>query len=309
MERLEIIRETINYVRQFYGLRFVIKIDDKVLAEDLALGTYSDIDKIRRAGVEAIVTSLSDEAAVNLALEQKAKKLIFITKARGIFYPPRTLLRQLNVREARELLARPRAVNGTMRDKLEASIKACDAGIDRVHIIGCEEGSSLLEVFTCDGAGTMIYSRTPYEQIRKAEAGEINDIMEILRETSSKSVFDSALAVKAINNFWVFSVDGDIHGCMQLIARPDCDMMEIFCPVVTSRYETSDIIERLLRHAIEQAKEKRCKGVFLSIKNNNFYLPLYPWFLRLGFKKDMANQIPPADKNAGADCWVNLIEH
>lgn len=303
MERLQIIRETINYAHQFYGLRFVVKIDNQALTYVLERGIHGDIDKIRQTGIEVIVTHFSDEVAANIAVEQKAQKLIFVTNARGVFCPPDTLLRQLNVRDARELLAKPRAVNGTMRDKLEASIKACNCGINRVHIISGEEGNLLLEIFTCDGVGTMI-SKMPHERVRKAETGDINDIMEILRETISKSCFDSALITKSISNFWVFSVDGNIHGCMQLMKHSDCNMIEVSCPAVTLKYENLDIMERLLKHAIEYAGAKKCKGVFLIIKENTLYLPLYPWFTKLGFKRDIASQIPRIYKNAGTDCWV-----
>ena len=307
MERLQIIRETINYACQFYGSRIVVKLDDQVSAYALERGMYGDIDKIRQTGIEVIVTHLSDEIAANIALEQKAQKLIFVTKARGVFFPPNTLLRQLSVREARELLAKPKAINGTMRGKLEASIKACGRGIDRVHIIGGEEGNLLLEIFTCDGVGTMI-SETPNERIRVAETGDVDDITEILRTTISKSCFDSALIAKSISNFWVFLVDGDIHGCMQLIDHPNCKMMEISCLAVTARYENFDVIQRLLKHALEYARAKKSQGVFISIKENILCLPLYPWFMQLGFKRNVSNQIALIDKNAGTNCWACVIE-
>lgn len=307
MERLQIIRETINYVHQFYGSRFVVKIDDQISTYVLERGIHSDIAKIKKTGAEVIVTRCSDEVAANIALEQKAQKLIFVTKASGVFFPPNTLLRQLSVSEARELLAKPRAVNGTMRGKLEASIRACERGINRVHIIGGEEGNLFREIFTCDGVGTMI-SETPHERIKVAEIGDVKDIMEILRATISKSCFDSALVAKSISNFWVFSVDGDIHGCMQLINRPDCNMIEVSCLAVTLRYENLDVMQRLLKHALRHAGEKKCKRVFINIKDNILYLPLYPWFMRLGFKRDIIGQVPQTDKNAGTDCWVCPVQ-
>lgn len=306
MERLQIIRETINYTHQFYSSRFVVKIDNKVSAYALER-IYSDIDKIRQTGIEVIATCLSDEVATNIALEQKAQKLIFVTRVRGVFFPRGTLLKQLSIGDVRELLAKPKAVNGSMRGKLEASIKACNCGIDRVHIIGREAGNLLLEIFTCDGTGTMIYSKIPYERIRRAEASEINDIIEILRATISKSCFDSALVSKSISNFWVFSVDGDIHGCMQLVDRPNYKMIEIFCLAVTARYENLDTIQRLLKHAREYAGAKNRKGVFINIKDNTLYLPLYPWFMRLGFKRDSSSQISLIDKNAGMGCWISVL--
>jgi len=320
MKRLPIIRETLNYACQFHGSRIVVKVDDKIAVNASERGIFSDIVKIRQAGMEVIVVysepelyqierglgGVDDNTAVNIAVKQKAQKLIFITNAKGVFYPSDTLISQLSINDTRGLLAKPNAVNGAMRNKLEASIKACDLGIDRVHIIGGEEGDLLLEVFTCDGVGTMIYSKT-YEEIRRATANEINDVLEILREAVSKSCFDSVSIAKALDDFWVFSVDGDIHGCMKLTDHSDCKMLEVDCLVVTPRYENSDVMERLLKHALEYAATKMCQGVFINIKENILCLPIYPWFMKLGFKRDVTNRIPLIEKNAGADCWVSVL--
>ena len=153
----------------------------------------------------------------------------------------------------------------------------------------------------------MIYSKTPYEQIKRAATGEISDIMEILRVTISRSCFDSVLVTKALGDFWAFSVDGDLHGCMQLIDHPDCKMIEVACLAVTPRYENLDVMERLLKHALGCAGAKLRRGVFINIKENTLCLPLYPWFMKLGFKRDVANRIPLTEKNAGADCWVSVL--
>ena len=73
---------------------------------------------------------------------------------------------------------------------------------------------------------------------------------------------------------------------------------------VISRYENTNITERFLKYAIEYAGAKKCQGVFINIKDNTLYLPLYPWFMKLGFKRDVSNKIPWTYKNTGMDCWV-----
>ena len=310
MERLRIIRETINYAHQFQGALFVVKIDNKVTVDALNAEYLAISLRLRQLGIELITVHSDldgiggDNDAVDIAVEKKAHKLIFVTNVKGIFFPPDTLLRQLSVGDARKLLTEPKAVNGSMRGKLEASIRACNLGVDRVHIIGKEEGSLLLEIFTCDGVGTMIYFQTPYEQVKKAESGEINDIMEVLRTTISKSRFNSTLVAKAIGDFWVFTVDKDIHGCVQLTDHPNHKMIEISCLAVSARYENLDVIQRLLRHAIRCAEAKKYQGVFMNIKENTLCLPLYPWFMRLGFKRDVSGQISRIYKNTGTNYWV-----
>ncbi len=347
MERLQSIRDTIKYARRFHGSRFVVRLDDKVAVEALERGVYGEIDDIRQAGIEVIVAhsvpeicriertsggftfntgknkghpvygpgimvyckegSVGDNDAADIALEQKAQKLIFVTRSRGVFHPPDRLLQQLSVAETRELLAKPGAVNGSMRAKLEASIRACSHGVERAHIIGNDEGNLLAEIFTCDGVGTMIYTES-YLQIRLAENDELNDIMEILRATISKSCFDQVAVTKALGDFWVFSVDGDIHGCMQLIDHPDSKMFEVDCLAVTSRFENQDVYEQLLKHALGYSATKRHRGVFVNIKENTTHLPIYPWFMKLGFTRDVSGQVPRTDKNAGAGCWISMLK-
>jgi amino-acid N-acetyltransferase len=244
-----------------------------------------------------------DEVVANVAVDLQAIKLIFVTNVGGVFYPRDTLLRQLSLEQVHNLL-KNKAVTGAMRDKLEASINACKRGVERVHIIPGEEGSIIRELFTCDGMGTMIYSKKPYEQVRKAEGEEIHVITEILRTAISKSFFDLAVLTEAIENFWVFAVDEDIQGCMHLTDHPECEAIEISCLAVTSEYENSDALKRLLQHALNYATLKKQKRVFLNSERNIPWLPLYPWFAQLGFSKSSHPKGENSLEKTGKTSWV-----
>jgi acetylglutamate kinase len=59
-----------------------------------------------------------------------------------------------------EALLKTGAIEGGMRPKVEACIRAATGGVERTHIIdGRIHDSLLLEVFTGSGAGTMIVGR------------------------------------------------------------------------------------------------------------------------------------------------------
>jgi acetylglutamate kinase len=80
-----------------------------------------------------------------------------LTDVEGVYanWPDRaSLLSRLTLSDARELLTR---VDEGMIPKLEACIRAVEAGVPRAHVVdGRQPHSLLLEVFTSEGIGTMI---------------------------------------------------------------------------------------------------------------------------------------------------------
>ena len=99
----------------------------------------------------------ADTAAAALAGALGARKLVVLTDVEGVYaaWPDRSsLLSTLPLSRARELLTR---VDAGMIPKLEACIRAVEAGVPQAHVIdGREPHSLLLEVFTSEGIGTLI---------------------------------------------------------------------------------------------------------------------------------------------------------
>lgn len=101
----------------------------------------------------------ADTVAGELAAALQAEKLILLTDTPGILrdrQAPESLLRQLTLAEARELIASG-VVNGGMTPKTECCIRALAQGVSAAHIIdGRVPHALLLEVFTKTGIGTMV---------------------------------------------------------------------------------------------------------------------------------------------------------
>lgn len=101
----------------------------------------------------------ADAVAGELAAALKAEKLIMMTDVEGILEDPkdpRTLVSALEVEHARRLIGRGKIAGG-MIPKVEACIRAVEAGVSRTHIIdGRTQHSLLLEIFTDKGIGTMV---------------------------------------------------------------------------------------------------------------------------------------------------------
>jgi acetylglutamate kinase len=101
----------------------------------------------------------ADTVAGELAAALQAEKLILLTDTAGILrdrHDPGSLIRQLTLAEARDLIASG-VVEGGMTPKTECCIRALAQGVSAAHIVdGRVPHSLLLEVFTNAGIGTMV---------------------------------------------------------------------------------------------------------------------------------------------------------
>jgi acetylglutamate kinase len=104
----------------------------------------------------------ADTAAAALAIALNAEKLIVLTDVEGLYreWPnPESVIRQIGMQQLRDLL--PTLQSG-MVPKMEACLKAVEAGVPRAHVIdGRLQHALLLEVFTNAGIGTMVLPVQP----------------------------------------------------------------------------------------------------------------------------------------------------
>ena len=103
----------------------------------------------------------ADDAACAIARAVHAEKLAFLTDIEGVRRDPEdpsTLISELRVKEARELIKNGN-IGGGMLPKLNNCIDAIENGVSRVHILdGRIAHCLLLEIFTNKGIGTAILS-------------------------------------------------------------------------------------------------------------------------------------------------------
>lgn len=85
-----------------------------------------------------------------------AKRLLFVTDVPGVLDKDGNMIPELTVAEARAMIA-DGTISGGMIPKVETCIEALDRGVEGVVIVnGKQSHSVLLELFTEDGAGTLI---------------------------------------------------------------------------------------------------------------------------------------------------------
>ena len=112
----------------------------------------------------------ADYAAGELAGALNADKFILLTNVRGVMRDindPSSLYSKLYYNEVHKLMNGGIIVGG-MLPKVEACMVAINAGVSRSHILdGRIKHSLLLEIFTDEGIGTMIVSKTREERLKK----------------------------------------------------------------------------------------------------------------------------------------------
>ena len=121
------------------------------------------IPVISPVGIADDGTSLNlnaDTAAGEVASAVGAEKLIILTDVPGVLRDPNdpdSLIQKIRVDEVPGLIEEG-IISGGMIPKIETCVNAIENGVKSCHIIdGRKKHSLLLEVFTTNGIGTMIY--------------------------------------------------------------------------------------------------------------------------------------------------------
>jgi acetylglutamate kinase len=141
------------------------------------IGLVGDVDSVNPSAVEDLIAAgripvissvapdadgvlhnvNADTAAAALAVALQARKLVVLTDVPGLYtnWPDTSsLTSEITAKELEALL--PRLQSG-MVPKMEACLRAVRGGVPAAHVVdGRVAHSTLLEVFTSEGFGTMV---------------------------------------------------------------------------------------------------------------------------------------------------------
>jgi acetylglutamate kinase len=154
-------RDPDSNIEQIVDLGFVgdpKKVDPKII-EALIYADEDYVPVIAPIGVSedgATYNINADTVAGAIAGSLKAKRMLLLSDVAGVLNADGELIRQMNVREARKMIADGVATDG-MIPKLETAIAAVQAGVEAVVILdGRRPHAMLTELFTQYGAGTLV---------------------------------------------------------------------------------------------------------------------------------------------------------
>ena len=227
---------------------------------------YSPTGEIFNLAAEAIATATASDLG--------ADKLIFIGEKHD------NLAREITLKQAEK-----EKLNHT----LSAAIKACKAGVQRVHLLSRErDGALLQELFSRDGAGTLI-SANPFESTRQATIEDIGGILELIQPLEDNGVLVKRsrehLEIE-IKHFTVMERDGSVIACAALYPYSSSNIAELACLAVAESYQDLGRGKHLLAVIEKQAKTAGVTELCLLTTQTAH------WFIEQGFKIAEINDLP-----------------
>lgn len=190
----------------------------------------------------------AEETATASAIALGADKLIFMGTG-----PPATaaspLPRELTCDEAARKLAATADLSAELALHLQSAIQACRSGVQRTHIIDQHrDGALLMELFSRDGAGTLI-TAIAFEDTRQATVEDVGGILELIAPLEKAGILvrrSREWLEMEIGRFTVMERDGAIIACAALYPFPEKKMGELACLVVHPGYRRSKRATTLL---------------------------------------------------------------
>ncbi len=137
----------------------ITSVDAKIIRAVCAAGMIPVIAPVATDREGRTWNVNADTAAGDIAAALEAEKLVFLTDTPGLLRDkddPDSLIHRLHSRDV-ETLKKQGVISGGMAPKVDACLRALDAGVRRTHIIdGRTPHSMLLEIFTDKGLGTLV---------------------------------------------------------------------------------------------------------------------------------------------------------
>ncbi len=136
------------------------EVNPKVIHKTIESGYVPIISTIASGYNGEVYNINADIAAARIAAELGATKLILMTDIRGLLRDKDdefTIIPVVNVSEVNSL-KKENIISGGMIPKIDCCVEAVRRGVKRAHIIdGRVPHSILIELFTDEGIGTMLY--------------------------------------------------------------------------------------------------------------------------------------------------------
>ncbi|WP_372758819.1 amino-acid N-acetyltransferase [Litorivivens sp.] len=262
----------------------VRRVDADAIHRQLAQDNVVLISPLGYSPTGEIFNIALEDIVVETAAAIKADKLIVFDELPGVICEG-DLIRECELSEARDLL--PTAENDYA---LLTVIRAAERGIPRCHLIGfAEDGALLEELYTRDGAGTLV-SNDHYEELATATIDDVGGILEIIAPLEHSGVLvkrSREVLETEIHCFRVIRRDGVVIACAALYPYPEQATGEVACVATHPDYRRSDRGERLLRSLEKYARQQRLQSVFVLTTQTAH------WFQEQGFAPSSIEALPP----------------
>lgn len=261
-------------------------IDSRLAAGDLVL-----VPHIGYSPTGEVFNLSYHDVATAIAIELRARKLVFLLEGEGIRDASGEVLAQFTDQEAEQWIARqsPERVPA----ELPCAIRAAGAGVRRVHLVPrAVDGALLLELFSRDGIGTMV-SDDPFDHLRHASIEDVGGILELIRPLEAEGALVRRSREKLereIERFIVLARDGAVIACAALYPYPQEQVAEIACLAVHPAYRNRGYGDTLFDNLEEQARAAGLRQLFVLTTQTAH------WFQERGFLEASVESLPVAKR-------------
>ncbi len=228
-----------------------------------------------------------EEVATQAAAALQADKLIMFHSDNGLLDNTGELIRELDINQAKQQLVQ---LGGQLKQPLlHSAITACEAGVNRSHVIGyANNGSLLTELFTRDGCGTMV-DHGQFEKIRQANVEDISSLLALIGPLEEQGILvrrSRDMLEREYNRFTLIERDGLVIACAALYVFAEDHSAELACLAVHPQYRHGGRGDTLLEQIEQQARQLGLKSLFVLTTRTA------DWFQERGFLPCTIDQLP-----------------
>lgn len=248
------------------------------------LSSDAGLDVLLERGQAFVVTregELIADSLIDLSSSLHASKLICVSGVPELLDAAGDVVKFIHVNEFTE------SVNDRSNATHIQAVKACQAGVPRVHLLNVsQQGVLLNELFSSEGVGTMFYTDS-YRAIRQVKEEDISEMLGMI----GRSVRNTHLVPRTfedvrdnIDAYFVMEVDDNVVGCGALYEYGDC--AEVACLYVKQSHEGTGYGTAMVDFLEEKAKGKKVDHVFaLSNRSADF-------FKKIGYEEMDVKDLP-----------------
>lgn len=230
----------------------------------------------------------NEDVAASAAIALRADKLIFLTASR-LEDARGGAVTQLSPDDAQKRFVAASGTDSRLALVIRMAVEACRQGVARVHLVPrALDGGLLLELYTRDGAGTLITAQG-YETLRAASIEDVGGILELITplEESGTLVRRSREQLELeIDRFHIIERDGMVIACAALYPFGADGAGELACLAVHSEYRGAGRGDALLRHIEARAAQLKLNRLFVLTTQTAH------WFRERGFVPDDVAKLP-----------------
>jgi amino-acid N-acetyltransferase len=273
-----------------YGYTGVVRrVDTEAINARLAAGEIVLVSPLGYSPTGEVFSISEEEVGTAVAIELRAAKLIYLLEGQRLTDAEGGLLRQMTLNDLSQLASERGDLGEETLTVLDMVSRACRQGVQRVHLLDRRtDGALLRELFTRDGAGTMV-SASPFDAMRPATIDDVVGIIELIRPLEADGTLVRRSREKLemeIGQFTIMERDGTTIGCAALFPYAAHNVAELACVAVRPDYRRHGYGEALLERLEGEARLQKI-GLLFVLTTQTAH-----WFMERGFVEASIDALP-----------------